>query len=92
MATVPVTVPGLLARFTGDRRTVEVEAATVRGAVDALVAAYPALAPHLFAADGELRPYLRLYRDGVGVARGDGYAVRLDDGDEVLVLQAVSGG
>ena len=92
MPEVTVTVPGLLTRFTGERRNVTVRADTLDGAVDRLVESYPALEPHLFDGRGRLRPHLKLFHDGRGVDWDERGSVGLEDGDEVLVLQAVSGG
>lgn len=92
MPAVTVTVPGLLARFTDGRQTVPVEAGTIDAALDRLVDIHPALAPHLFDGEGNLRTHLRLYRNGRGVEWEASGTARLDAGDEVLLLQAVSGG
>jgi len=92
MPDVTVTVPGLLTRFTDGQREVPVTADTLRRAVDRLVETHPALEPHLFDDPDGLRAHVQLFHNGSGVAWGDGDAVELDDGDEVLVLQAVSGG
>lgn len=89
---VAVRVPGLLARFTGSRRTVEVRAETVAESVDRLLAAYPALEPHLLDGRGRLRPHVKLFHRGSEVAWSEGTDVALAAGDEVVVLQAVSGG
>lgn len=91
IATVTVTVPGLLTRFT-DGRSVPLQAATVGESLDRLVEVHPALEPHLFAGDGSLRPHLTVFHDGAGVAWPHGRSIELEDGDEVTVVQAVSGG
>ena len=89
---VTVRVPGLLDRFTDGQRRVTVSAATVAAAVDALVERYPALDPHLHDGSGALRTHLKLFHDGVEVDEAEAAGVVLEAGDEVLVLQAVSGG
>lgn len=91
-ATVTVTVPGLLARFTDDRRTLALRAGTLKEGVDRLVESYPGLRPHLFDESGGFRPHVELYHNGTGVDWPEAATVELDDGDEVLLLQAVSGG
>ena len=89
---VDVRVPGLLTRFTDGRQRVPVRAGTVEEALDALVEAYPALAPHLRDGRGGLRTHLRLFVNGEEVDEADAGAVAVQAGDEVVVLQAVSGG
>ena len=90
--TVRVQVPGLLARFTGGERAVTVEAATVAGALEALAEAHPGLEPHLWDGDGALRAHLALFRNGAAVEEAAAAGTALEPGDEVVVLQAVSGG
>lgn len=89
---VTVRVPGLLARFTDDGPTVDVRASTVAAAVDALLETYPALRPHLLDDRGSLRTHLQLVHEGTAVAWDEAAGVDLVAGDEVRVLQAVSGG
>lgn len=89
---VTVTVPGLLARFTDERQTFALRAETLDECLDRLIESYPAIEPHLFDGAGDLRPHVRLFHNGTGVELGEAASVGLDDGDEVLVLQAVSGG
>lgn len=76
--TVTVTVPGLLG--------------TLRGCVDRLVEAHPPLDTHFFDGSGRLRPHVELFHNGNGIEWDDVDSVELDDRDEVLVPQAVSGG
>lgn len=91
-ATVSVTLPGLLARFTGGRRTVTVTADTIGDCIDTLVETHPAIEPHVFDGAGGLRTHVRLYHNGRGVDWPAAESVELEPGDEVIVLQAVSGG
>jgi molybdopterin converting factor small subunit len=90
--TVSVTVPSLLARFTDGRRTVSIRAATVGESVDRLLEAHPDLEPHLLDGSRRLRPHLKLFHEGTGVNWPDDAGDGLAEGDEVVVLQAVSGG
>lgn len=89
---VTVRVPGLLARFAGGQQTVTVRATTVAAGIDDLLATYPNLAPHLYDGTGSLRPHLKLFHNGAEVAEEQADDVSLEAGDEVVVLQAVSGG
>lgn len=89
---VPVTVPSLLADCTGGVRDVKVEATTLRGCLDALLADYPLLRPHLLTQSGELRRHVNLFLNEVNVRWIDDWGVELRPGDTVTVIQAVSGG
>lgn len=92
MPTVDVRIPGLLAQFTGDDSRVTVEAATVNDAVLAVLDRYPALEVHLLDDRGALRTHLQVFHAGRRVDWSAASEAALDDGDEVVVLQAVSGG
>ncbi|MBW4983234.1 MoaD/ThiS family protein [Mameliella sp. CS4] len=71
-----------LTRFTDGARVVEVEAETVGGALDGLVAAHPGLAPIIEAGvsvvvDGEIAPNRH---------------AQLPEGAEVVLMQRLKGG
>ena len=48
MPAVTVELPSLLAPMVGDARSIPLTADTLRGALDALIAAHPSLGVHLF--------------------------------------------
>lgn len=89
---VTVRIPGLLSRFTDGQQTVSLRSATVAGSLDRLLEMYPALEPHVRDGQGELRHHLKLFHDGTEVSERDGADIALTAGDEIVVLQAVSGG
>lgn len=88
---VTVRLPELLSRFTGGDHRVTVHTETVASCIDALLECYPTLEPHLLD-DGDLRAHLQLFHNGHTVAADAADEVVLEAGDEVVVLQAVSGG
>jgi len=89
---VPVTLPSLLANCTGGERDVVVEATTLRGALDALLAAYPLLRPHVVTEAGRLREHVNLFLNDQNVRWFDDWGIDLSPGDTLTVIQAVSGG
>lgn len=89
---VTVRIPGLLSRFTDGQQTVTLRAATIAASLDRLLEAYPGLEPHVRDGRGELRPHLKLFHEGAEVTDRDGADITLAPGDEIVVLQAVSGG
>jgi molybdopterin converting factor small subunit len=91
MAKIGVRLPSLLAPVTG-ARTFEVEADTVRGAIDALLAAQPGLRVHLYDEQRALRPHVRLFWNERDIAWIGNLDVAAHDGDVLTVMQAVSGG
>ncbi len=89
MATVHVTIPRMLATLVDGDRRFDVDAATVRGALDAVIARHPELRVHLFTETGDLREHVSCFHNERSDRTGTG---RLDPGDRIVVLQAVSGG
>lgn len=82
----------LLADISGTGRAVTVEATTAAEAVAALCVQVPALRVHVFDDDGNVRQHVNVFVRGE-VAKGEGSLdVNVADGDEIAVMQAVSGG
>lgn len=92
MSAVTVRIPRLLAELSSGQRTVEVEAHSIEDALDALGTAHPELRIHLFDEHGGFRPHVNLFHNGVIVRWPECARTPLADGDEVGVVQAVSGG
>jgi len=68
--------------------TVETDAATVGGALSALLEAYPALADRVTDDDGELRDHVNLLREGEPATLD----TPVDPDDELALFPPVSGG
>jgi molybdopterin converting factor small subunit len=80
----------LLADLIGGVRREQVSARDVAGALDALCTRHPELRVHLFDEQQRLRPHVTCLANGELVR--DAMERPLVDGDEVTVMQAVSGG
>jgi adenylyltransferase/sulfurtransferase len=89
---VTILVPGPLRTYLGGRARLEVEAADVRGALEALFAEAPALRPHLMTGEGALRSFVNLYHGDEDVRALDGLATRLAPGDTVSIVPSIAGG
>jgi sulfur-carrier protein len=72
-------------------RTVEVEAATVRDALDQLVTAHPALRERVLAGD-TVPSFLNVFVDGDDVRLLGGLDTAVGEGSTILLLPAVAGG
>lgn len=91
-ARIPVVLPSLFMKFTGGVSRLEIEAATVREMLDALIALHPELRGQIFAADGGQQRFLNIFVNGLDVRFIDGMNSTLAAGDEVQLVPAIAGG
>ena len=88
-ARVVVELPAaLVALFPGSLRRVEVAAATVAAALDAVDARWPGMRDRICDSRPEIRRHMRIFVDGERAT----LATKLADGAEVFVMTAISGG
>lgn len=86
-----VVVSGNLRRYTAFEQEVQLEATSLRAALEALVARYPGLGPVLYDGDGKLRSVHRLFLNGEVLDVGDDDR-SLAPTDELGILTAIAGG
>ena len=86
-----IKIPPVLRADAGNNRTVDVEATSVREALDELVTVYPSLAPRVIKDDG-VPPFLNVFVDGEDVRLTGGLATEVRPGSTILLLPAVAGG
>lgn len=91
MARVTVRLPGVLAQVTGTKK-MELDADTLDGGIKALMAAAPELRVHLFDEAGELRQHVNCFHNEDNLRWLDDLDRPLTDGDQITIVQAVSGG
>ena len=92
MPTIPIEIPSLLRDSAGGAPILEVKADTVRGAIDALLAAHPLLRNHLFDQTGKRRQHVLIFYNDEDINWLESLDRPLEPGDRMTVLQAVSGG
>lgn len=85
-------VPSALRNYTGGEKFVQVSGPTLRGALKDLVERYPDLEEHLYAPDGELRPYVNIYLNGEDIRGRDGDTIELAEGDQLMIVPSIAGG
>jgi sulfur carrier protein ThiS len=88
---VTLELPSILEPVAG-RRRFEVRSRTIAGALEAAFEATPALRHHLLDDTGRLRPHILCVVNKVTIQRAKVMETSLDDGDEILIHQAISGG
>lgn len=86
-----IRIPPVLRAEAGGSRTVDVEGASVREALDALVHVHPALAGRVREGDG-VPTFLNVFVDGQDIRLLDGLETPLGPAAKVLLLPAVAGG
>ncbi|HWP62524.1 MAG TPA: ubiquitin-like small modifier protein 1 [Candidatus Binatia bacterium] len=87
-----VRIPPVLRPATGGAKQVEVAGATVGEALDALVAAYPALRAQLFGPDGQLNRFVNVYVNDTDVRHLEDTATPIGERDTIVILPAMAGG
>lgn len=84
-------LPSVLRVAVGADR-VRVDGATVREALEAACAALPRLRQHILEDDGALRTHVLCVLNGRSLPRGSFGEHAVRDGDEIQIVQAISGG
>ncbi|MFM9040856.1 MAG: MoaD/ThiS family protein [Vulcanococcus sp.] len=89
---VQVLIPTPLQKFTNDEASVELEATSVDGLIEALDGRYPGLKGRLCDEAGKLRRFLNVYVNSEDIRFLENQTTPLKDGDEVSIVPAVAGG
>ena len=71
---------------------VELEATTVHEALRALDGVHPGLSGRVLTEEGTLRPHLLIFVGRTNIRDDRGLSTTVSDGDEIIMLTAVSGG
>ena len=85
-------LPAALRTFADNQKEVELEGATVRGALEDLSGRFPAIQPHLFDESSQLRPYINLFLNDTDIRNLQGIDTRLGDGDRLILIPSIAGG
>lgn len=89
---VEIFLPSIVRQATGGQTAVRVEASTVQGCIDALLARHPLVRPHFFDDAGVLREHVNIFWNDQNGRWLDSLDVPVAAGDTITILQAVSGG
>ena len=87
-------LPGPLHDLAGGRSHVQVDgrARSVAEALELLWGDCPALRDRILTEQGRLRPHVNIFVDGEDIRHEQGLSSSVEDGSEIMVLAAVSGG
>jgi molybdopterin converting factor small subunit len=92
---VEVRIPTILRPYTGDRKSVEAEGASLSALIDDLESHHPGIKDRLVEDKGgsiDLRRFVNVYVNDEDVRFLGGLEAPVSDGDQVVVLPAVAGG
>jgi molybdopterin/thiamine biosynthesis adenylyltransferase/rhodanese-related sulfurtransferase/molybdopterin converting factor small subunit len=89
---VRLLIPTALQRYAGNQDEIEVRAATVREALDALAGQFPDLRNHLFGEQGQLRSFVNVYVGNEDMRALQGLDTPVKDGDELSIVPSIAGG
>ena len=84
-----VSIPSPLLSYTAGARAVEAEGATLEDVLHELDRRFPGIRFRMIDEQDGIRPHIRIFRNGRQVRE---LATALDAGDEIQILQALSGG
>jgi molybdopterin synthase sulfur carrier subunit len=87
-----VRIPTPLRKLTNNEELVEVNAATVGGAIDELQARYPGIQERLVDEKGDVRRFVNVYVNEEDIRFLKNKQTPLKDGDEISIIPAIAGG
>lgn len=89
---VIVKIPTPLRKFSADKDSVVVEAATVGAALDAVELKAPGLRAKIVGDDGKVRKFINIYAGEDDIRFLDGLGTAVRDGTEISIIPAIAGG
>ena len=87
-----VRIPPTLRTATGGAKELQIDGATVREALDDLVAAHPSLAAQLLDANGDLNRFINVFVNDTDIRYLEALETPLDARDRLVLLPAMAGG
>ena len=85
-------IPTPLRVYTNGDNEVQIIGATVADAMTDLVAQYPAIKPHLFKEDGDLRSFVNIFKGEDNVNDLQGLKTQVAEHDRLMIIPSIAGG
>ncbi len=85
-------IPTPLRAYVNGETEVMLEGSTVNEVMLNLVEEYPALRPHLFNGEGQLRPFVNLFLNEDNVKDLQGMDTPLRENDRLMLIPSIAGG
>ncbi len=89
---VKVRIPTPLRKLTNDEELVELEATSVREAVQALQTRFPGIEERLIDESGEIRRFVNVYVNEEDIRFLQNQDTPLSENDEISIIPAIAGG
>jgi adenylyltransferase/sulfurtransferase len=90
--TMKVHIPTPLRPYAGKSATIEVRAATVGEALNALIAKHGELKRHLYSDDGKLRAFVNVYLNDEDIRYLQKEATPVKENDSLSIVPSIAGG
>ena len=87
-----VRIPTPLRKLTNNEELIEIDAATVRGAIAELQSRYPGIQERLLDDQGSVRRFVNVYVNEEDIRFLQNQDTPLKDGDELSIVPAIAGG
>ncbi|RJP51972.1 MAG: molybdopterin synthase sulfur carrier subunit [Anaerolineaceae bacterium] len=84
--------PALMKSYVDNQSEFSANGSTIAELLEDILARYPALKPHLFDANGELRRHFNIFVNGVHLRELDGMGTILREEDKVILMASAAGG
>jgi molybdopterin converting factor small subunit len=90
---MPVTIklPTPLRRHAGQVKTAQVAPGTIQAALDELCGTYPDMRGAIFGADGQIKPFVRVFVGAKDIADLSGPQTAVADGDVISIVPPIAG-
>jgi molybdopterin converting factor small subunit len=87
-----VRFPSLMKYYVDNQGEFSIEGATVSEVLNNILLRYPALKPHLFDSEGNLRRYFNIFVNDMHIRELNGMDTQLKEGDKVILMASAAGG
>jgi len=87
-----ILVPTPLRQYAGKQSAIDVQAATVGEALNALTSSYPDLRKHLYSDEGKLRAFVNLYLNDEDIRYLQHDQTAVKEGDTLSIVPSIAGG
>jgi len=87
-----IRIPTPLRAYTGGQSEVPVNGLTVSEAIIDLTVRHPAIKPHILQENGELRPFVNLFKGDENINGLQGLKTPLLEADKLMLIPSIAGG